>query len=70
MDVQKSRHTPLYADFINAVQTGSQPLINGEEGMKSLQLVLGAYKSQKEGQSIEMDELNFSVTQMQGVLLP
>jgi len=70
VDVQKSRHTPLYADFINAVQTGSQPLINGEEGMKSLQLVLGAYKSQKEGQSIEMDELNFSVTQMQGVLLP
>ena len=63
---QSSGHTPLYADFIKAVNTGGKPLIDGQEGMKSLQLILGAYKSQKDGQSIEIQDLDFSTEQMQG----
>ena len=36
-------HTPLYKDFINAINNNKEPLINGEEGKKAVEIVLGAY---------------------------
>ena len=38
-------HTPLYKNFIEAVNKGKEPLINGEEGRKALEIVLRAYES-------------------------
>lgn len=38
-------HTPLYKNFIDAVNKGKEPLINGEEGRKALEIVLRAYES-------------------------
>ncbi len=36
-------HTPLYKNFIDAVNESKEPLINGEEGRKALEIVLRAY---------------------------
>jgi len=36
-------HTPLYKNFIDAVNESNEPLINGEEGRKALEIVLRAY---------------------------
>lgn len=38
-------HIPLYKDMINAIKYDSEPLINGEEGKKAVEIVLGIYKS-------------------------
>jgi len=59
-------HTPLYRDFIKSIISGKQPLVNGEEGMKAMQIVLGAYLSQKEGRSIDLSGLEFSTELMAG----
>lgn len=66
VNVYGGGHTPLYADFIQAVQTGGQPLVNGEEAMKAMEIVLGAYLSQKEGRYVDMNGLDFSTEQMTG----
>ena len=36
-------HTPLYKDFIDAINNDREPLINGEEGKKALEIILKAY---------------------------
>ncbi len=41
-------HTPLYADMIDAIQTGRQPLVDGAAGRRALELVLAIYKSAAE----------------------
>jgi UDP-N-acetyl-2-amino-2-deoxyglucuronate dehydrogenase len=37
-------HTPLYKDFIDAINNDIEPLINGEEGKKAMEIVLRAYE--------------------------
>lgn len=37
-------HTPLYKDFIDAINNDTEPLINGEEGKKAMEIVLKAYE--------------------------
>jgi predicted dehydrogenase len=37
-------HTPLYKDFIDAINNDREPLISGEEGKKALEIVLKAYE--------------------------
>lgn len=41
-------HTPLYADVINAIENGRDPLVNVEAGKNALELVLAIYKSAAE----------------------
>ena len=36
-------HTPLYKDFVDAVKEEREPLVNGEEGKKAVELILRAY---------------------------
>jgi UDP-N-acetyl-2-amino-2-deoxyglucuronate dehydrogenase len=38
-------HTPLYKDFIDAINNNTEPLINGEEGKKAMEIILMAYAS-------------------------
>lgn len=38
-------HIPLYADVIEAIQTGREPLVSAKEGKRALELVLAIYKS-------------------------
>lgn len=43
-NVYGNGHTPLYNDFINAIRDNREPLINGEEGKKAMEIVLKAYE--------------------------
>ena len=36
-------HTPLYKDFIDAINNNREPLVNGEEGKKAVKIILMAY---------------------------
>jgi len=40
-------HTPLYKDFIDAINNDREPLINGQEGKKAMEIILRAYESSK-----------------------
>ena len=62
-------HTPLYKNFIDAIKNNSNPLIDGNEGKKSLSIILMAYKSQKYSRVINYDEgLNISTEDFIGML--
>lgn len=37
-------HTPLYKDFIDAINEDREPLINGKEGKKAVEIILKAYE--------------------------
>ncbi len=43
-----------FADFGAAVESGSAPLIDGEEGLAALQIVLGVYEAARSGQVIRL----------------
>lgn len=47
-------HTPLYADVIDAIQTGRQPYITGEAGKRALEMILAIYKSAAEGRPVKL----------------
>lgn len=49
-------HTPLYKDFIEAIRNNRKPLINGNEGKKSLSIILMAYQSQKDSKAIKYNQ--------------
>lgn len=43
LDETNLGHTPLYKDFINSIKEDREPLVNGEEGKKAVELIIGAY---------------------------
>lgn len=57
-------HSALLKDFIQAVSQNREPLINGEEGKKALEIILAAYKSRLTGQVIKLPLENFSTLDM------
>jgi predicted dehydrogenase len=57
-------HVPLYRDFYNAILENKQPYINGEEGKKAVEAVLGIYKSTKEGLPVKFP-IDFSTLEME-----
>jgi predicted dehydrogenase len=42
-----SGHAKLFANMIHAIKTDSTPLVNGQEGRKSVEIILAIYKSAK-----------------------
>ena len=58
-------HTPLYANYIHAIENGVDPLVSGTEAIKAMKIILAAYKSQKTGQPVKFDDLEFSTLDMQ-----
>ena len=38
-------HTPLYADMARAIRDNREPYVNGEAGLRALELVLAIYES-------------------------
>lgn len=44
-NIYGSGHTPLYEDFFLALKEGRQPLVSGDEGRKSIGIVLGIYEA-------------------------
>ena len=63
-DVYGSGHNLLYANYINAVNTHTDPLVSGTEGIKAMKIILAAYKSQKTGTAVKFDGLDFSTLEM------
>ncbi len=47
-------HRAQLLDVITAINEGRDPLVTGEEGLKSLQIVLGIYESSREGRKITL----------------
>ena len=47
-------HKAQLQNIIHAIRNNQEPLVNGEEGLKSLQIVLGIYRSSENGQRIEL----------------
>ncbi len=41
-----------YQDMIDAIRKNREPMVNGIEGRKALEIVLAIYRSSKEGQII------------------
>jgi predicted dehydrogenase len=48
----KGKHNPVILDMIKAIKEDKEPKVNGEEGRKSLEIVLAVYKSAKERREI------------------
>lgn len=48
-------HIRQYEDVINAVINNRQPLVTGEEGLKSVRIIRGIYESSKKNEWIEID---------------
>jgi len=44
LDETNLGHTPLYKDFIDAINNNREPLVNGEEGKKAVEIILRAYE--------------------------
>jgi predicted dehydrogenase len=44
-------------DFFEAVRTGTQPEVNGEEGLKTLALPLAVYESGYTGQAVKIADV-------------
>ncbi|WP_438447223.1 Gfo/Idh/MocA family protein [Gorillibacterium sp. sgz5001074] len=41
--------------FVDCIVNGKKPLITGEEGLKSLKVILGAFESQASGRTVKLD---------------
>ena len=59
-------HAALFADFIDALENNREPLTNGAESKKALEIILAIYKSQKDGKPVDLP-LDFATTEMKGV---
>jgi predicted dehydrogenase len=43
-----------FEDFANAIRTGRDPVITGEEGYRALEVVIGVYQACRLGQRVEL----------------
>lgn len=59
-------HSALYADVLDSIDSGREPLVSGEKGRKALQIILAIYMSQKSGMPINLP-CEFSTQEMKGV---
>lgn len=58
-------HIKLYSEFFDSINKGEKFLIDGEEGIKSLKIILGIYKSSVGKDVIELKNLKFSTREME-----
>lgn len=47
-------HARQLADFVHAIQTGSAPLVDGREGRRAVEVILGIYRSAESGRVVEV----------------
>lgn len=52
---EKQVHSGVIDAFVGHILEGSKPLVSGEEGLKSLQVILGAFESQATGRNVKLD---------------
>lgn len=59
-------HTPLYADMVDAIRTHRAPYVDGEAGMRALELVLAIYKSAAEHRAVQLPLDDCATTDFEG----
>lgn len=47
-------HMEQLKDFVKAIRTGTDPVVNGEEGRKSVEIILAIYKSAQTGRKVTL----------------
>ncbi len=47
-------HAKIFANTIHAIQTGTQPKVSGEEGRRSVEIILAIYQSAASGQAVHL----------------
>ena len=47
-------HARQLADFVRAIETGTQPAVDGREGRKAVELILAIYKSAETGKPVKL----------------
>ena len=47
-------HTKQFKDVLNAIRKGSQPLIDGPEGRRSVEIILAIYKAAETGRTVNL----------------
>jgi UDP-N-acetyl-2-amino-2-deoxyglucuronate dehydrogenase len=47
-------HARQLADFVKAIETGSEPLVDGREGRRAVEVILAIYKSMEQGKTIQL----------------
>ena len=57
-------HIELYKDMIQAIREDREPLVNGNEGKKALEVILSIYKSSLTGKPINLPLGRFSTLEM------
>lgn len=65
-NVYGNGHTSLYADVIDAIETGRDPYVTAEAGRNALEIVLAIYKSQLTGEPVQLPLTSFSTLNMVG----
>jgi predicted dehydrogenase len=51
---EPSYHAIQIQEFLQAIQAGRQPLVNGEEGRKAVELMLAIYQSSRTGEAVRL----------------
>ncbi len=54
MRSEVANHRRQFEDFIAAIRDGRPPLVDGEEGLKALEIVLAVYRSAQEKKRVEL----------------
>jgi predicted dehydrogenase len=47
-------HARQLTDFVRAIETGTAPLVDGREGRKAVEIILGIYRSAATGRTVEL----------------
>jgi predicted dehydrogenase len=58
-------HSGFFAEFLSDLEQGKEPFISGEEGKKSMDIVLAVYKSVKEKKPVDFP-VDFDTARMKG----
>ena len=47
-------HARQLADFVRSIETNTAPLVDGREGRKAVEIILGIYRSAETGRTVEL----------------
>ena len=47
-------HARQLGDFVRAIETGKKPLVDGREGRKAVEIILGVYEAAATGRTVEL----------------
>jgi UDP-N-acetyl-2-amino-2-deoxyglucuronate dehydrogenase len=54
MSIRLTSFERQFQDFADSIRTGREPVVNGEEGYRALEVVLGIYQSCRENRSVQL----------------